>query len=218
MRIASRVVGVLLALAGLAFLVLFVFLVTFGFERQSVLSGPDRTSWITGSVLMVAGVGFILAGRHFLKLDVDQVGSSPDSRFAPFFIAHRGQVKIVAQAGLVISMIRLGAASFGADWPGPRAAFPLFLVSIGLLVIASQMAKEGAPNRLDWERVPERMRPVLRVIWKAVGPGLWILILLLGWNELRHQVFSPVVNAGFIVLLFAWAALFFQYGKLRADD
>src|SRR5580658_10518846 len=166
MRIASRIVGVLLALAGLAFLVLFVFLVTFGFGRQSVLLGPDRSSWITGSVLMVAGVGFILAGRNFLKLDVDEVGGAreqPASRFARFFIAHRPELKVVAQAGLVISLIRVGAACFGADWPGSWAAFPLFIASIGVLIIASQMAKEGAVNRLDWEQVPERMRPVLRV-------------------------------------------------------
>jgi hypothetical protein len=59
------------------------------------------------------------------------------------------------------------------------------------------------------------MQPVLRVLWKAVGPALWIFMLLFGWTRWRHQVFSPVISAGCIVLFFAWAALFFAYGEIR---
>lgn len=218
MRVAGRIVGVLLLLAGLSFLVLFVFLVAHGFGRQSVLWGPDRSSWIAGSVLMVAGVGFILAGRSFLKLDVDEFdGPQPASRFALLFIAHRRELKIIAQAGLLISVIRLAATSLGDDWPGRWATFPLYFVSIGLLFIAGQIARGRGSDHLDWEEVPERVRPFLRILWKSVGPALGILVLLFAWSQLRHQVPSPVLRAGFNVVLFAWPALFFAYGEMRAD-
>ena len=123
MRIASRIVGIVLALAGLAFLALPFVIVTGGFDRKSVLadSGPDRTAWIAGSICAILGVGFILAGTYFFRLDVDALDEAqkpPASRFAPYFAAHRRELKLIAQAGLVISLIRLGVACFSVDWPG----------------------------------------------------------------------------------------------------
>ncbi len=168
---------------------------------------------------MVAGVGFILAGRSFLKLDVDKIdGPQPASRFAPFFVAHRRELKIIAQAGLLISLIRLAATSFGEDWPGKWVTFPLYFVSIVLLTIASQIARGRAADHLDWEEVPARVRPFLRTLWKSVGPVLGILVLLFAGSQLRHQAPSPVLRAGFNVVLFVWPALFFAYGEMRAEE
>jgi hypothetical protein len=80
--------GVVLALAGLAFFVVAFFAVTGTFDRKSVLleSGPDAAIWIVDAFIVAVGVGFILAGRYFLKLDIDAVDDTEDrpaSRFAP---------------------------------------------------------------------------------------------------------------------------------------
>ena len=41
-----------------------------------------------------------------------------------------------------------------------------------------------------------------------------ILLLLCGWNAWFHPKASPrIVRAGLIAILFAWEALFFQYGE-----
>ncbi len=223
MRIASRVIGIALALAGVAFFVVSFFIVTGGFDRKSVLdeSGPDKTVWMAGALAAAFGAGFMLAGGYYLKLDVDALEPAqerPASRLASYFTNHRRALKITAQAGLVISLIRLAAASFGDDWPGSWAARALYLISIGLIVIASWTARGRAADHLDWEQAPEPVRPVLQIIWKAVGPALLILGLLFGWSQWRHQVPSLVVQAGLIVLLFTWGALFFAYGEMGTEE
>jgi len=139
MRVASRVIGIVLGLAGAAFFGLSAFLVRFGRKSVRAEPGPDGTAWIAGVFSAALGVGFMLAGRHYVKLDVNAIDETPDqpaSRFAPYFIAHRRALKIVADVGLAISMIRLGAACFRVDWPGPWAVWPLLLASIGLVVPA----------------------------------------------------------------------------------
>src|ERR1700733_2632177 len=129
MRIASRMVGVLFALAALGFFAVFVAAILSGPERRSVLLPPDRSVWIAGFVSLAVSVVCILSARHFFKLDVNAPDelSVRSSRFDPFFIAHRRGLKIVALIGLAISLIRLGAACFGADWPGRWITWPLLL-------------------------------------------------------------------------------------------
>src|SRR5580698_10286208 len=121
MRIASRVVGVVLALTGLVFLGLSVVILV-AFHPESVLEGPQVDRRLTGGLPgMVFGVGLILAGWYFFRLDVDKLGEvadQPTSRFATHFLAHRRELKLIAQAGLGISLIRLVAACFGRDWTG----------------------------------------------------------------------------------------------------
>ena len=220
MRVASRIIGVALALAGLVFLGLSVFIVAGGFDRRSVLveSGPDRTGWISGAITAALGVFFLLAGWHYLKLDVDQIddaNNQPASRFAPYFISHRREFKLIAQIGLVISLIRLGAACFGVDWPGRWAAWALALVWIGLLVIGRQIA-EPPTMGLDWQTVPERLRPVLKAAVNLGRAAFVILLLAFVWNQWSHHQAPPrVVNNGFLPLFFAWEALFFAYGEVK---
>jgi hypothetical protein len=213
MRIASRVIGAVLALAGVAFFVVSFFAVTDMFDRKSVLVqwNPDRTEWIASAILAALGTGFMLAGWRYLRLDIDKIEDNserPAWRFAPFFLAHRREVKIVAQAGLVLSLIRLAAAWFGSDWPGNWTALVLPIVSIGLLMIEMRIGKSDANDRL------ERMRPVPRIAWKTVGATYLALTLLLLWNQLRHhQTFPKVISAGLMAILFVWEALFFDYGS-----
>jgi hypothetical protein len=223
MRIATRVLGIWLAMAGVALVALSVFAVAGGFDRRSVLaeSGPDRYSWIGGSVALAFGVVFILAGRHFFKLDLDALDETrdrPASRFAPYLLAHLHELKVTAGAGFAISLVRLAAVSFGMDWPGKWATFTLYLASIGLLFLGGQIGSGGTVNHLDWEQIPGRIRPALRIVWMAIGPALWVLLLIFAWNRWHYKVYSAVIEAGFVTLLFAWAALFFGYGEIRPAD
>jgi hypothetical protein len=220
MRIASRVVGVALALAGLVFLVLsVVILVTF--HPESVLEEPQLGRRLTGGLSgMVVGVGFILAGWYFFRLDVDkldQVNDQRASRFAPYFLAHRRELKLIAQIGLVISLVRFAAACFGRDWPGRWSTWALVLVWIGLLVIGRQIAKPPTMD-LDWQTIPERLRPVLKATVNVGRAAFVILLLAFVWNQWSHHQASPrVVNNGFLLLFFAWDSLFFAYGEVRTD-
>jgi len=85
-----------LALAGHGFVVISVVLLVM-YRPQSVLQGPSLGGRITTEIaFLVIGVGFILAGWHFFRLDVDkpdEVQDRPPSRFAPYFIAHRHELK-----------------------------------------------------------------------------------------------------------------------------
>jgi hypothetical protein len=154
-------------------------------------------------------------------VDVDALDETPEPpawRFAGYFIAHRRELKIIAQVGFVVSLIRLGAACFKLDWPGQWAVGVLFLWGITLVVIGKRIAKPQTID-LDWESVPERLRPVLKATVKTGSAAILILLLLLGWNSLSHHPLSPEILRGALAtLLFAWEALFFTYGPMRSDE
>jgi len=98
------------------------------------------------------------------------------------------------------------------------AAWPLVLVWIGLIVVGRQIAKPGTMD-LDWQTVPERLRPVLRAMVNVVGVAFLILAALFVWNHWsRYQVPAQLVQAGLITFAFAWEALFFAFGTVRADQ
>jgi hypothetical protein len=215
MRLASRVVGVVLVLAGTGFVALPGYVFAIG------QWGSGAASWILCAFLVGAGIGCLLAGRYFLRLDFsepDEAHDQPASRFAPYFLAHRRELKVIAQIGLVMSLIRLGAAFFGVDWPGRWVAWPLVLALIGLVVIGSRIAKPRTVD-LDWESVPEWMRPALKATVRAGGAAFLILGLILVWNQWSHrQASAHIVEYGFMALLFAQEALFFAYGRMRAEE
>jgi hypothetical protein len=164
----------------------------------------------------------MLTGRHYLKLDIDAFDDThegPALRFAPYFIAHRRTLKILAAVGLASSLIRLGSACFGVGWPGPWAGWPLVLVFIALAVIQGRIAKDQTGDQLDWQGVPDWVRPVLRPMLKAGGLAFLILVLLWAWSQwARVEAASRISQAALMVLLFAWEALFFQYGALRSME
>lgn len=186
MRVASRIVGVVLALAGLVFLGLSIALLIW-FRPESVLEGPGWGKRATGGFFGVAlSVGFILAGWYFLRLDVDKlddVDDRPASRFAPYFLAHRRELTVIAQAGLAISLIRLVAVGFGHGW----SVWPLVLAWFCLVIIGRQIAKPGTMD-LDWQTVPERMRPAFKGVVKAIRAAFLILMLIFAWNQWSHRV------------------------------
>ncbi len=216
MRIASRVIGVLLALAGVGFLAASILALISGFQRGSVLvdANPSKETWIAALFVACFGIGFVLGGWHYLRLDPDRIDDTeerPPWRFAPFFLAHRRELKVIAIIGLGISLVRLGATCFRVDWPGPWAGWALLLAGIVLAAIEGKIAKPNFGDRM------ERMRPAPRIIWKTIGAMYLILMLLLVWNQWgHHEMLSRIVRAGLIVLLFIWEAMFFDYGEAHA--
>jgi hypothetical protein len=105
MRVASRIIGVVLALAGLGLVALQGYVYIIGQWSSGA------AMWILCAFLVSAGIGCLLAGRYFLRLDVNEPEDTqvqPTSRFAPYFLAHRREFKVIAQIGLVISLIRFG--------------------------------------------------------------------------------------------------------------
>lgn len=221
MRVASRVIGTFLALAGVAFFVVCFFMVSGRFDRRSVLveSGPNAIVWAAAGFSAILGVGFILAGRYYLTLDIDSLDKTqeqPPSRSAAYFLARRRSWKVIAQIGLLISLIRLGAACFGIEWSGRWVTWPLLIVLIGLAAIESRIAGSRYADHIDWETVPQPLQQVLRLTFNAGVTLFFVLMLLFLWNGwARHKVAPQIVLAGAFVLPFAWEAMFFSYGVYR---
>ena len=117
--------------------------------------------------------------KYFLRLDVD----APDeaSRLASYSLPHYPKLKIVALVGLAISLLRLMAAFFGADWPGRWMGWVLVLAGIGLAA--------RTDGRLNWEAVPHWLRAVMKA---AGGTVFMILLLLFAWSHLfQHRASFP---------------------------
>ena len=222
MRVASGIVGALLALAGLAFLALFVFVVTLGFDRGSVLiETSHRTTWITGSFAAALSIAFLLAGRYYFMLDVEKLDEEPVRspwRFAPYVQTYRHHLKTIAQVGLVISLVRLAAGSFEVDWPGAWVTWPLLLAAVALGAISGRSSIPDARNRIDWQAVPKRIQPVLKPALQTGEAAFVILVLVSGWNAWSHHLVSPppAILNGLFVLLFGWEAVFSRMEKYRS--
>ena len=139
--------------------------------------------------------------------------SSPQSpsRLEIYFLRHRRELKLIAQAGLLISLIGLGAACFGTDWPGGWKSWLLRYLAVGLL-----FATRVPADTVGWESAPESLRPLLQPILKTGQLMLLILALMFAWSQWHHQFSVKFVEAGFTALLFAWEALYFAYGDRSA--
>jgi hypothetical protein len=87
--------------------------------------------------------GFLLAGWYYFKLDVDapdEAEENPFRRFAPYFLAHRRELRVFVHLGLAISLIRFGALCFGRNWPGRW-------VTLALLVVGMVLSAAEGPLR-----------------------------------------------------------------------
>lgn len=200
MRVASRVIGVVLALSGLAFLVLGLLAWIHFFNRTSVLEnrGPTATEWAAIGFCAVFGAGLMLLAWHSLRTDPDREDSPKSPSRADLYIAaHRRELGILALTGFVISVAHLGAMSFGVGWPGGMARW-LGWLSIPLILVCPR------PN---WSA-----HPGAKVLLHAGQVAFLILAAKFAWNQWHHESSSAVVESGFGALLFGWAALSFAYG------
>ena len=164
MRVASRIIGSVLALCGLGLFCIFGYV--------SVKEGwpTGRRVWPLGAFFILGGLGLMLAGRYYLRLDPDTLDPvRPVSILGRFMIVHRSQLRVLAQAGAVISLIYFGMACFGQEWPGRWFLWPLVLGAIALQSIARKIANPTAGKALGWSRVPRWMRAILEPTKKTGG-------------------------------------------------
>jgi MFS family permease len=214
MRIASRVIGVALSAAGLAFFALIYFILGGSFDQTSVLvrTGPHKIEWIAAVVCAGLAICFLLAGWHYLRLDlekIEDIEEQPFARLAPYFVAHRRELRLIAQAGLAFSLIRIAAACFGVDWPGRWAVWLLVLAAIGLFAVETQMSPEGN----------QPVSKIRKVMEPWIMAALPILVALFSWSRWSEQKpWSRIANAALIAVIWGREAAFFSHGETRNMD
>ena len=225
MRVASRIIGSVLVLCGLGLFCIFGYI--------SVTEGwpTGRRVWPLGAFFILGGLGLMLAGRYYLRLDPDTLDHvRPVSILGRFMIFHRSQLSVLAQAGAVISLIYFGMACFGQEWPGRWFLWPLGAGAVALQSIARKIADPAAGEALGWSRVPMWMRNVLEPAKKAAQVAIFalmLLMLLILWNQFSghllrdtivYRFASWIVVTGCVAILYVFEALFFLYGEIRRDS
>jgi len=219
MRVASRIIGVVLALCGFGFVAILGYVsVTEGWPSSS-------TAWKAGAFFAAAGFGLILASRYYLRLDADKLDQErPPSKLASFSLAHRVQLQLVAQTGAALSLIHFGAVCLGKDWPGRWFLWPLGFGAVALQSIARSLADPAASENLGWSNVPKPLLVVLQPIRKVGDVAVLVMMVLICWNQWSGQSLagngiysrgSRIVATGYVALLYVLEALFFRYGELR---
>jgi len=169
----------------------------------------------------VLGAGFIFAGRHFFQADpCIEDPAPPASNFARFLVSHRRDLKVLAQIGFVLSLIRLVAACFGSDWPARQTTWFLLMGAFALQYCGSKAANPAVTDNRDWIKVPALIRRVLEPAQNAIGV-VWVAVFLgiyAQWHPLGGQV-SPFVTRialdAMLTFMYALTALFFAYGELQ---
>jgi hypothetical protein len=210
MRIASRIIGTVLFGTGLGLIAIFVYV---GFSE-----GWSGTSWFAAAFFLGGGAALMFVGRRYLILDPDaEEDAKPATKATEFLVAHRGRLKVLAQTGIALSIIRAGLACFGSNWPGRWADATLTLGAIVLFFVGRRTAGPEVSDSRDWERVPSWIRKSLPRIW---GTALWIALLLMALQLLSksevYQLFIRVLFLIGVAVLYAVEALYFTYGELRS--
>ena len=216
MRIGVKILGVFLALFG-------VFLLTvFPFALGNSIKTSDNGSTLASCMLAVLGAGFIFAGRHFFQADPSSEDPTPPaSSLSRFLVRHRRDLKVIAQVGFMLSLLRLVMACFGSDWPTRQATGFLLSGAFGLLYCSGKAANPAPPDNRDWMKVPTWIRRILEPAQHAVT-GVWVgavfLVIYAQWNPSGGQMSHFVTRIAFDAMLtfvYALTALFFHYGNLQ---
>ena len=214
-RLLGRLIGIPALIAGLAFFAIPVFV--------AFTEGWEWNSTGVAAILVFGGfgTGLLLMGRSFLKYKPDSVPPiKAASRFDEGLVAHRNQLRVIAEVGCLLTLAHLAAACFGKDWPAHGALLVLGLGCVILLLFARKIAGPVSAHDQDWLRVPKPIRIVLqraRTIWRALF-ALAVLLaignMISGSQSEAYHVSLRVIGSGDIALLFALEALFFRYGDL----
>jgi hypothetical protein len=220
MRLFGRILGAFFALCGIAILAMFV--------SGLATEGWHRGNWKEDGVFIGVGLGLILAGRYYWRMDVNApVKAQPTSSFTLFLVNHRHQLKVLSQGGLALSLIAFIAACF--RYKSTRWTWlPLFIGALVLNSFARRVANPEIADNRDWMRVPEWIRGTLPRIEKALGVAWFLVIGLILVNEWLLQSrlsASSAYRFGVLLVLYAMLvsmyglqALFFQYGELRDES
>ncbi|MBZ5608385.1 MAG: hypothetical protein LAP38_09010 [Acidobacteriia bacterium] len=225
MRLASRVIGTFaIAVGCVPFVILCYVTFTEGW------SGPIRQTLAVVTFLVAIGVGLIMAGRYYLRFDPDAPEQvKPDTPQTQFLVLHRRQLKVLAESGLALAIIRLASACFHNEWPGRWADWPLVLGAIGLLYCGRKMASPDVTDNSDWQRVPGWIRNSLPRIHAVATWGALLLILLNQWSRVlapwpalqslaeseSHRSMLRILFLVCLTAIYAAEVLFFTYGELR---
>jgi hypothetical protein len=215
MRIASRVIGVVLGFAGLAFLALAILALTGSFDGRSVLAdrGPSREEWSSSGFAAAIGIVLLVFAWYFLRMDTEPEESPrAPSRVDLHVAAHRRELALIAAAGCVASLARVGAVSAGIEWPGGWAGGILVWLAVALGITAQPI------GGMDWNRVPESRRLVVKTMFRAGQLALVAVVVTFAWNQWHQRFSDPAVESGFSALLFGWAAISFSYGHAAVAE
>jgi hypothetical protein len=216
-RITVKLLGIFLALFG-------VFLLTvFPFTLGNALKTSDNGAALGSGIMAVLGIGFLFAGRHLFQAHPSvEDPVPPASSLTRFLVRHRRELKMIAQIGFMLSLIRLVAACFGSDWPAPQTTWFLLIGGFALDYCGSKAANRAVTDNRDWMTVPAWMRRILepaRSAVSAAGVGAMFLLSYAQWHPAGGQVPGFIMRIAFDALLtfmYALAALFFRYGELQS--
>jgi hypothetical protein len=145
MRIVNRTLGVFFALCGV-----FV-LCVFPFRLGGAIRTSDNAEIVASCILAVIGIGFLFAGRYYVQSDPDAKDAPrPASKLSHFLVDHRRNLKVLAQAGFALSLIRLIEACFGSDWPTRWITYALVIGAFILHDCGKKAANPAVLDNSDW--------------------------------------------------------------------
>ena|SRR5579872_1752388 len=218
MKTASRIIGTLMMVAAIGFLAVVAYL---AFNEN--WSTATAVEWEASGILLILASALLLGGRSYLRFDPEAEGrQQPASEATDFLITHRARLKVLAEIGLALSVIRIATAFVHSDWLGIYSNFWLAAGVVVLFYWARKMANPSVAGNHDWQRVPEWIRRSLPRLWQvAVGAS----IVLLGIRQWFHTSITPdnrtyvvierIVSGMCLSLFYTIEALYFKYGELR---
>jgi hypothetical protein len=196
-RFFYRPAGALSLLLGLVFCYL---VLRFGLSSDSVIA-PTPTNWqfvIGGSVF---GLLFLAGGIHFLRLDPNSEGGvrQNHSRISVYLQAHRNQLRMVAQVGVGVSLIRFAAACAGVSWrPWCEGALGMGAVALGLAA-------------LRWDERPDQPARASLTTVALYGVALLMgAIDVIDFNQIPSDLHRLARPTGIVVLYILDVILFSQ--------
>jgi len=137
-------------------------------------------------------------------------------------VRHRRDLKMTAQIGFMLSVIRLVAACFGSDWPARQTTWFLLIGGFALDYCGRRAANPAVTDNRDWMTVPAWIRRILEPAQTAVsvvGVGAMLWLSYAQWHPAGGQVPAFVMRIAFDTLLtfmYALAAVFFRFGELQS--
>jgi hypothetical protein len=144
---------------------------------------------------------------------------SPPSktRLGQFLARHRRELKVLAQTGCVLCLVRMATALFKLDRPNDRTY--IFLV-VGFFALyycaraaADPLAKDKCLRVPTWVR--RGFQPALMTCWAAVAAASLLNIFTGRPSGAAYHVLVVGGGSGFLALLYALEAMFFAYGDLK---
>jgi amino acid transporter len=141
----------------------------------------------------------------------------PESRFGHFLARHGRELKVLAQVGCVLCVIRGGAALFRLDRPNDRTLVALIFGFVALYYCAGAAADPLSNDGHAWLKVPPWLRHLFKpglIVCGTVMIAVAFLTMFTGRpSGAAYHIVVTAAGSGFFALLYALEALYF----LRKD-